>query len=96
MANYLDRVLGLFNPETQIIYVASHLSPCEQQSILAHEITHYFQHLKDGPIALGHYGAEDQIMFREMEAYQIASKFKELFCDTFDPVDGILALLYAR
>lgn len=96
MANYLDRVLGLFIPETQIIYVGNHLPPCEQQSILAHEITHYFQNLRDGPITLGKYGAEDRIMFREMEAYQIASKFKELFCGSPDHAKKILSLFYTR
>ena len=96
MAKYLDRVLGFYHPGTQAIYVSSHLPPCEQESIIAHELTHYFQHLKYGSINWGQYGAEDMIMFREMEAYQIASKFKELFCGSADHANNLLALLYAR
>ena len=96
MANYLDRVVGFFHPATQTIYVGDYLAPCLKQSVLAHEITHYFQHLISGPIDMKGYGADDRRMFREMEAYLMGNKFKDLFCNSDDAPESekLMAFLY--
>lgn len=96
MASYLDRVVGFFHPPTQTIYVGEYLSPCLKQSVLAHEITHYFQDLIRGPIELKGYGADDRRMFREMEAYLMGNKFKDLFCNSENSPDSeqLMAFLY--
>ena len=77
---YLQGVVGLFVPETESIYVFNALSPCRQQAVLAHEITHFFQHIKDGPVEPGAYGAEALHMVREMEAYKVEERYKWMFC----------------
>ncbi len=94
MASYQNRLVGLFNPKTQIIYVGDFLLPCRQKAILAHEMTHYFQHWIYGPIHSGSYSAEDQRIFREIEAYQVEAKFKQLFCEPTVNSDLILAFMY--
>lgn len=77
---YLEGVLGLFVPQTETIYVNTFLSPCRQQAILAHEITHFFQHLTHGVISPDQYGADMEHLVREMEAYKIEKKFMETHC----------------
>ncbi|MBT8342914.1 MAG: hypothetical protein HKP58_17020, partial [Desulfatitalea sp.] len=41
---YLDEIVGLFDPPSNIVYVGSFLDACHRQAILAHEFTHYLQH----------------------------------------------------
>ena len=77
---YLEGVLGLFVPQTETIYVDAFLSPCRQEAILAHEISHFFQHLTHGVISPGQYGADMEHLVREMEAYQLEKKFVENHC----------------
>ncbi len=94
MASYQDRLVGLFNPKTQIIYVGDFLMPCRQKAVLAHEMTHFFQHWIYGPIPSASFDAEDQRIFREMEAYQMEARFKALFCEPTVHSDLILAFMY--
>jgi len=94
MGDYLNRVIGFYDPAANAIYVGDYLLPCQQQAVLAHELTHYFQHLIGGPIDLDSYDAEDRRMIREMEAYQMGIKFERLYCDASGRSGGILALLY--
>ena len=77
---YLDVVIGIFDPKTNVIYVGNFLEPCEQQSIIAHEFAHYFQTMKQGEIDLQSYGASELKLRNEMEASNIESIFKETFC----------------
>jgi hypothetical protein len=77
---YLEGVLGLFVPQTETIYVETSLPPCRRQAILAHEITHYFQHKIQGVISPDKYGADLEHLVREMHAYKIENKYTETFC----------------
>jgi len=94
MASYQNRLVGLFNPKTHIIYVGDFLMPCRQKAVLAHEMTHYLQDWMYGPIDARSFSAEDQRLFREIEAYQMEAKFKELFCEPTVHSDLILAFMY--
>lgn len=94
MATYQNRLVGLFNPETQIIYVGDFLLPRRQNAVLAHEMTHFFQHWIYGPIQKGSFSAEDQHIFREIEAYQMEARFKALFEEPTVHSALILAFLY--
>ena len=71
LAAYQNRLVGLFNPKTRIIYVGDFLLPCRQKAVLAHGMTHFLQHWIYGPIESGSFIAEDQRIFREIEAYQV-------------------------
>ena len=80
MDQLLDELLGLFDPTTKIIYVGSFMDTCKTDSILAHEITHYLQHMQDGP---GDPESEDfdlLYIYRELQADQIEKKFLACYC----------------
>ena len=77
---YLDVVIGIFDPKNNVIYVGNFLEPCEQQSIIAHELVHYFQTIEHGRIDHQSYGAAELMVRNEMEASNIESIFKETFC----------------
>ena len=82
MDQLLDELLGLFDPTTKIIYVGSFMDTCKTDSILAHEITHYLQHMQDGP---GDPESEDfdlLYIYRELQADQIEKKFWARYCST--------------
>ncbi len=82
MKVYLKGVVGMFKPQTETVYVGSFLAPCRQQAILAHELTHYFQHLSKGSVNPDGYEADTRHLIREMEAYKIEKRFTKLFCET--------------
>lgn len=78
---YLKEVIGLFVPKLKVIYVGSFMEPCKFNSILAHEITHYFQVMEDGPVDSRSIGFESIHFVREMQANKIANKYIETFCN---------------
>lgn len=82
MARYLNEVIGLFVPETKIIYVGNFLNPCKQSSIVAHEITHYFQCMKHGKIDPHSFNADLIYLGNELEASKIENLFLKTFCET--------------
>jgi hypothetical protein len=94
MATYQNRLVGLFNPETQTIYVGNFLLPCRQNAVLVHEMTHFFQHWIYGSIQNGSFSAEDQHIFREIQAYQMEARFTALFCKSTVRSELILAFIY--
>jgi hypothetical protein len=80
MDQLLDELLGLFDPKTKIIYVGNFMESCKTDAILAHEITHYLQHMQDGP---GDPESEDfdlLYVYRELQADQIEKKFVAGYC----------------
>lgn len=81
MKVYLKGVVGMFMPQTETVYVGSFLAPCRQEAILAHELTHYFQHLFEGPLDPDGGEADALHLIREMKAYRIEKRFTALFCD---------------
>lgn len=77
---YQRDIVGLFDPKTSMIYIGRFLRPCRRQSILAHEMAHFFQHrqrtlskttLKDG---------EALRIKNEYEARRIERLFYRTFC----------------
>jgi hypothetical protein len=80
LQSYLDDIVGLFNDKTRIIYVGSFMSPCKQQAVLAHEFTHYYQFVRQGPVPHGDVQEDLLRLSREMEAYAIEKQFEEAFC----------------
>ena len=94
MGMYLDKVVGLFHPETKAIFVGEFLDPCRRLAVLAHEFTHYFQDRRDGRIPSDDYRASDRRVFREMEAYHIERKFEEIFCSQHAQPNLVLAFLW--
>jgi hypothetical protein len=80
MDQLLDELLGLFDPKTKIIYIGNFMGSCKTEAIIAHEITHYLQHMQDGP---GDPESEDfdlLYLYREMQADQVEKKFSACFC----------------
>lgn len=80
MNQYLKQIIGLFVPKTKVIYVGSFMEPCKQESIIAHEITHYFQFVENGEVGPSKYNADDIHMFRELEASVVEKRFMKTFC----------------
>ena len=80
MDQYLKEVVGLFNPKNSIIHVGGFLKSCKQESIVAHELAHYFQTEENGTVELQSYGAEEIRLRNEMEAGMIENEFNEKFC----------------
>jgi hypothetical protein len=82
MDQLMDELLGLFDPKTNIIYVGNFMESCKTDAILAHEITHYLQHMQDGP---GDTESEDfdlLYIYRELQADQIEKKFFACYCSS--------------
>lgn len=79
---YLSEVIGLFIPKTGNLYVGDFIEPCKKESIVAHELTHFFQHMKDGPVDPNSKDAADKHLYNEMQAGNIEKKFMEKFCRT--------------
>jgi len=77
---YLKEVIGLFLPKAKVIYVGSFMEPCRFNSIVAHEITHYFQVMKDGLINPRAIGFDHIHISREMQANDIANRYMKTFC----------------
>ncbi len=80
MKYYLKEVIALFIPMSRNLYIGNFLEPCIIESIIAHELTHYYQHAKDGIINSNKHGAENKILYREMQAGNIEKKYMEIFC----------------
>jgi hypothetical protein len=80
MDQYLKEVIGLFNPKTHTIHVGGFLEPCKQESIVAHELAHYFQTAENGTVDLQSRGGGEIRLRNEMEAGMIENEFKETFC----------------
>lgn len=77
---YLDQVQGLCIPETQQLYVGSFIEDCKRDSIVAHELVHYFQVKKDGVLDLDSYDFENKHLYNEMQAGMIERTYLEDFC----------------
>jgi len=87
MDDCLKNVIGLFVPETQKLYVGRFLEPSKRDSIVAHEFTHYFQFVQDGPLDPRSANADLKYLFNEMQASMIENEFKRTFSGEFNP-DG--------
>jgi hypothetical protein len=77
---YLIGLVGLFDPETSIVYVADFLNPCRQQSVVAHEITHFFQYRTRPITDQSELAASSRRLHWEIEAHQIENRFVQLHC----------------
>jgi hypothetical protein len=81
----LEGVVGLFVPQTETIYVGAFLPLCRQQAILAHEMSHFFQHITSGVISPDQANADLEYLFREMQASKIEKEFMETHCKAPQP-----------
>lgn len=77
---YLREVIGLFNPESKVIYVGGFMEPCKFDAIVAHEITHYFQIVAEGAVDSGWEGLGEIKFFRELQAEALGEKYVKTFC----------------
>jgi hypothetical protein len=81
---YLKEVIGLFNPKTKVIYVGDFMEPCEFNSIVAHEMTHYLQVMAYGTADSQSDGLDDVYYYRELEASVIGNRYVKTHCDGAD------------
>ena len=79
---YISEVIGLYIPKTNDLYVGDFIKPCIKESIVAHELTHFFQTMKDGPVDPNSEDAANVHLYREMQGSHIEKKFIEEFCKT--------------
>lgn len=77
---YSNEVIGFFIPKTGDLYIGEFLESCKKESIVAHELVHFFQHMKDGPIDPKSGNVANKNLFREMQAGNIEKKYMEKFC----------------
>ena len=82
MDYYLNEVIGLCIPKTGDIYVGAFLPPCKRDATVAHELTHYFQLMEEGPIDPKSSGAQDKYLYHEMKAALFENNFIDQFCDS--------------
>lgn len=81
MGYYLNEVIGLCIPKTCELYVGSFLKSCKRDATVAHELTHYFQIMEEGPIDPKSDRAQDKYLYNEMQAALFENNFIEKFCD---------------
>jgi hypothetical protein len=77
---YLREVIGLFIPKTCSLYIGDFIDPCKRNSIIAHELTHYFQHVENSSFDFNKKGADSVYLFNELQAGSIERTFMEAFC----------------
>jgi len=85
---FLKEVIGLFNPDTQKIYVGSFLDGCKQESIVAHELTHFLQFMQHGKIDADMIGADLIQVKNEIQAEKIEGKYIQTFCQPSNSIIG--------
>ncbi len=90
MSQYLEEIIGLFEAKTKLIYVGSFLEACKQESIIAHELTHYIQVVENGEASPSNYRADNLRFFRELEASKVEKKFMKTFCTSPNRSQSIL------
>lgn len=77
---YLQELAGIYDPDSKTIYLGRFLAPCDQEAILAHELTHYLQVRQDGKVEQGRHDTENIQLKREMQAGAIEQRYRENFC----------------
>ena len=82
-----NELRGLFNHHTNEIYVRYDLDDCVLDSIIVHEMVHYIQLYRDGPLDcdpnIEMYGMTEcfvPLWKREIEAYEIQDLYFEKNC----------------
>lgn len=80
MALYLDNVLGLCIKETQKIYVGNFIERCKRDSIVAHELVHYFQIMEEGILDPELLDSEYKLLYNEMQAGMIERTYMQNYC----------------
>lgn len=79
---YINEVIGLYIPKTNDLYVGDFIEPCIKEAVVAHELTHFFQNKKDGPVDPDSADAANVHLYREMQGSHIERKFIAEFCKT--------------
>lgn len=75
------RIAGLFDHQTETVYVPDNMGKCQAIVSLAHEFVHYVQHYRDGSIAKVSESLREMVQdLREEEAYEIDDIFEKKFC----------------
>lgn len=88
MDQFLNEIVGLYEPGTNVVYVGTFLAFCRGQAILAHEFTHFFQlTYKNDVMAWGEDAEATLKLVREMEASKIEKLFEQTFCKTDDVLE---------
>lgn len=76
-----NNINGIFNPNTNTIYIRKSLTGCRKYSILAHEMAHFFQfNIKNTPAEIKNIPRHIICKTREVEAYNIEKRFLEIYC----------------
>lgn len=71
---YLEYITALYVSNDKSIYVREDFPPCKEKSKVGHEITHYFQDLKNGKIVGNGIWASNKRIKRETEASHMERK----------------------
>jgi succinate dehydrogenase flavin-adding protein (antitoxin of CptAB toxin-antitoxin module) len=77
---YLRNIIGLYDPDTDTIYVAQEICACKKRSILAHEMAHFFQYQRGAAIKQPEATAYAQRLQREAQAHQIEHLHLQAHC----------------
>jgi len=80
MNRYLQGMVGLFDTNSETIFIYEYLPPCHRRATLAHELCHFFQYFTDGQISLDQYDSDILHLVREMQAYKIEKKYMAEHC----------------
>ena len=80
LTQYLLNIIGLYDPGTGTVYVAHDLDTCKKRSILAHEMTHFFQYQKNTAIKQPEAIAYAQRLQREAQAHQNEYLYLHTYC----------------
>jgi succinate dehydrogenase flavin-adding protein (antitoxin of CptAB toxin-antitoxin module) len=80
LTQYLRNIIGLYDPDTDTIYVAQEICACKKRSILAHEMAHFFQYQRGAAIKQPEATAYAQRLQREAQAHQIEYLYLQAHC----------------
>lgn len=80
LTQYLRNIIGLYDPGTGTVYVAHDLDSCKKRSILAHEMTHFFQYRKCAAIKQPEATAYAQRLQREGQAHHNEYLYLQTHC----------------
>lgn len=77
---YLRELMGLYDPSTNIVYVSKEIGACRRQSIIAHELAHFFQYQTGKIKKPSDPTAFAQRLQMENEAHLIEYRYIQLHC----------------
>ncbi len=76
LSTFPVEVMAFYNPKTETVFITDYEDECKEETVLAHELTHYVQDKIYGLVG----GTEMGRAVMEMQAYAMMDLYASKFC----------------